>query len=998
MRKIRKILPLLCLLMLYFLTLGCQLPFADWLSSFNKTPQDPLLAALEKMQDVSTIPLEVSFEQGFPISVIGAFPITTGDRVTQAMNFLSTYSDLYHLDDSNYELKLLRIEDTGTADHVVFYQTYQNIPVYSAQIVISLDENTVIRSVGNLLFDITLDTETKLTALQASSIARQTLEMADEIKVIGQPTLTIFDMHLLDNSQPQDVRLAWHISFGNSLGTVAFIDANNGELIYSYDTTHTFDYDLSDAHGHSAMHDCYAFTLQDKDIGDEYGIFKDEYKNDQEALDNWQYGHDAYHYYALRFNRSGYNGNDYELEIHINAEIPFNGAYYEICHSIDIADGVSSYYITAHEYTHGVIDFTSDFKYNNQPGALSEFFAYIMGSLAEYQVVGYAGEFQRLATHSRDHMSKYWDTSEDNGGVHENAWIPGRAAYLITAGGEHNGFNIIGLGPTKAEDLFYATMISLSSHASFETMANAAVANAVSWAGNGSWTDQDVCQVRNAFVSVGILRYGDSDCDGQSDIYENDADNDFIFNTFDNCPQVANPTQADNDGDGEGDACDPDDDNDSIRDSQDNCQWIANPSQDNADGDRYGDACEDTDYDNIIDSLDNCQVVPNPDQIDTNADGEGDACDNDDDGDGLLDDLDPCPLIWQDIYNRSVDTDGDGIGNACDNCQHVPNPDQINTDGIGWGDACDYDDDEDGIEDIYDNCPLVPNPGQVDLDFDGIGMVCDEDEEPLLYQIEFGGTFQASPGDYFNLSIPLCDDFGQTPNLRANLVVDGLPDQVAVWMTNQYGEMVAKPGNQTGSRAIGFANLGDDDYMLVFSTSPYLEDPLDVDFSIQSNCGLDEDQDMEQIQEEIEEESDTAQPTQPQPTEAAIPPTDVPPTASPTETYTPEPLPDGWITGQVWKDQNANSVNDKGDQTYSGVTVKLGIGACSSTGAGSVITDAGGFFQFDNLQPGTYCVTVDIQETCGTNSIPTTPIMRTVTVPPGASVDAGLFGFAPYIC
>ena len=100
----------------------------------------------------------------------------------------------------------------------------------------------------------------------------------------------------------------------------------------------------------------------------------------------------------------------------------------------------------------------------------------------------------------------------------------------------------------------------------------------------------------------------------------------------------------------------------------------------------------------------------------------------------------------------------------------------------------------------------------------------------------------------------------------------------------------------------------------------------------------------------------------------------------------------------MWKDQNANGVKDKGEEWYGGVTVKLGSGACASSGAGSAVTDGSGGFRFDNLTPGTYCVTVDIAEACGTYSIPKTPTQKTITVPPGAGADAGLFGFAPYIC
>lgn len=49
-----------------------------------------------------------------------------------------------------------------------------------------------------------------------------------------------------------------------------------------------------------------------------------------------------------------------------------------------------------------------------------------------------------------------------------------------------------------------------------------------------------------------------------------------------------------------------------------------------------------------------------------------------------------------------------------------------NLDGVG--DVCDDDDDGDGIEDSADNCPLDANADQADADGDAIGAACDDDE------------------------------------------------------------------------------------------------------------------------------------------------------------------------------------------------------------------------------------------------------------------------------
>ena len=49
---------------------------------------------------------------------------------------------------------------------------------------------------------------------------------------------------------------------------------------------------------------------------------------------------------------------------------------------------------------------------------------------------------------------------------------------------------------------------------------------------------------------------------------------------------------------------------------------------------------EDDDGDGIIDSEDNCPLISNSDQLDTDGDGMGDVCDTDEDGDGLVDEED----------------------------------------------------------------------------------------------------------------------------------------------------------------------------------------------------------------------------------------------------------------------------------------------------------------------------------------------------------------------
>lgn len=117
-----------------------------------------------------------------------------------------------------------------------------------------------------------------------------------------------------------------------------------------------------------------------------------------------------------------------------------------------------------------------------------------------------------------------------------------------------------------------------------------------------------------------------------------DVDGDGVFDPYDNCPSLANATQANIDFDSEGDACDAttsttDTDGDGVPDDSDNCPGHANTTQQDSDHDGLGDACDsvadpDTDGDLVIDSRDNCPMNPNPLQADDDGDGTGDVCDS----------------------------------------------------------------------------------------------------------------------------------------------------------------------------------------------------------------------------------------------------------------------------------------------------------------------------------------------------------------------------------
>ena len=166
------------------------------------------------------------------------------------------------------------------------------------------------------------------------------------------------------------------------------------------------------------------------------------------------------------------------------------------------------------------------------------------------------------------------------------------------------------------------------------------------------------------------------DEDAFGDLCDADLDGDLVDNVVDNCPEVHNllidGKQPDLDNDGLGDACDDDIDGDGLPSISDPCPMnkdITNPTEG-----QLSICFPDVDGDGVFDigpdgmtPVDNCPSIYNPEQLDLDGDLKGNLCDDDDDNDGVLDLIDNCPEVANELVDgKQLDSDRDGLGEACD--------------------------------------------------------------------------------------------------------------------------------------------------------------------------------------------------------------------------------------------------------------------------------------------------------------------------------------------
>ena len=516
-------------------------------------------------------------------SLVGQAPVENGRSVALAASddTLPAARDRVDTMISGGQLNISSLhDDTILAGRAIerLSQFHEGLPVFGGEVVRQLDGRAIVSVSGRLYDTLDIDINAAIAPERANDVAVSALGAGANVR--GETTLGIlpvesgyrlvYRMTVLSDWAIRDVyvdaRSAEIVLSVNGIQTQAAIGQGSGIVgtlrkMSTNQTTSTFE-------AVDRIRPAEAFTLQfpgtvsrlnaflntqalfNSDVAtDSDNVWTDGPTVDAHVFQGW-----VYDYYFKRFGRKGMDDRNIEVDsiVHplarseVNRQPPdvvatfINNAFYCCEGLLVFGDGdnrtftflAGGFDVVAHEWTHGVTDFTSRLIYRDESGALNEAFSDIMAAameffyfpagsgrdqadwlIAEDVFIAPPGYLRSLNNPSAkghpDHYSlrRFIGTSTDDGGVHFNATIATHAFYLAVAGGRNrvSGITVPGVGEAnleRMERIFYRAFTQLlTPNSRFSDARRATLQAAADLYGAGS---NERAQVELAWTAVGV--------------------------------------------------------------------------------------------------------------------------------------------------------------------------------------------------------------------------------------------------------------------------------------------------------------------------------------------------------------------------------------------------------------------------------------------------------------------------------------------------------------
>lgn len=171
-------------------------------------------------------------------------------------------------------------------------------------------------------------------------------------------------------------------------------------------------------------------------------------------------------HYNSAYQRDSYDNRGGLIQVRLGScsqiQASWNGTEIYSCNAIADTD------VLAHEFQHGVTQYTAGLVYQSESGAMNEGFSDIFASVIDKDdwLMGEEGirPIRSLQNpHQFNHPettveSQYVCGSSDNGGVHTNSGVINKAFYLMSDGGTHSGCTMTGIGRDAAGQIMYKAL------------------------------------------------------------------------------------------------------------------------------------------------------------------------------------------------------------------------------------------------------------------------------------------------------------------------------------------------------------------------------------------------------------------------------------------------------------------------------------------------------------------------------------------------------------
>ncbi|MBP1638937.1 MAG: hypothetical protein H6Q17_520 [Bacteroidetes bacterium] len=264
------------------------------------------------------------------------------------------------------------------------------------------------------------------------------------------------------------------------------------------------------------------------------------FTNDRPALDAHWGAEQVYSYWHTVFGRNSIDNNGLTIKSYVHLGTGYDNAFwYSPTLSMYYGDGsilfkpLTALDVCAHEFGHGICQYTANLAYQGESGALNEGFSDIWGACVEYWaapnkqtwLIGEDITLNQTALRSLSNPKQfaqpdtyggtYWysqngcSPSLDNDycGVHANSGVLNKWFYLLSQGGsgtndKGNSYSVTGIGINDAQIIAYrAERDYLFSSATYQDAYNATIQAAADAFGSNS---TQLSSVISAWYAVGV--------------------------------------------------------------------------------------------------------------------------------------------------------------------------------------------------------------------------------------------------------------------------------------------------------------------------------------------------------------------------------------------------------------------------------------------------------------------------------------------------------------